>query len=180
MTKYANLYAGPGTGKSTTAAKVFAMMKENGHNVEITREYVKKWAWQKRSPVTFDQFYFFGKQVNEEYTLLNKVEAVISDSPSWIVCYYTKVYGEAQTADLFLNMYREYRRMMEKDGATFIDIFLTRKKAYNPKGRFQTEDEARAIDNDMLAYMRAAGIDPLMVDGDEHAAVRIAELLSGQ
>jgi len=40
-TKVINLFAGPGAGKSTTAAGLFAEMKRANVDVELVTEYVK-------------------------------------------------------------------------------------------------------------------------------------------
>ena len=45
-TKIVNLYGGPGTGKSTTAAALFAEMKIRGVNCEYIQEYAKDKAWE--------------------------------------------------------------------------------------------------------------------------------------
>jgi len=41
-----NFYAGPGAGKSTTSAKIFAALKDRGECAELIQEYVKTWAWE--------------------------------------------------------------------------------------------------------------------------------------
>lgn len=64
-----NLYGGPGAGKSTSAAFLYYLLKANGFNVELVREYVKDWAWEKRVITNYDQIYFLGKQVRRESLL---------------------------------------------------------------------------------------------------------------
>jgi tRNA uridine 5-carbamoylmethylation protein Kti12 len=76
-----NLYGGPGTGKSTSAAYLYYILKAEGHNVELVREYVKDWAWEGRQISTYDQIYFLGKQVRRESLLYGKVDWIITDSP---------------------------------------------------------------------------------------------------
>lgn len=57
MTTVISLLGAPGSGKSTIAAKLFAMMKENGHSVEAAREYVKAWANENRNPAAAKAIY---------------------------------------------------------------------------------------------------------------------------
>ena len=52
-----NLYGGPGAGKSTSASDLFVILKERGVNAELAREYVKRWAWERRGISPYDQFY---------------------------------------------------------------------------------------------------------------------------
>ena len=84
MTTFISLFAGPGAGKSTSSAYLFAKLKEAGINAELVREYVKDWAWESRPIGTFDQFYFLGKQIRRESMLMDKVDVAITDSPVWL------------------------------------------------------------------------------------------------
>jgi ATP:corrinoid adenosyltransferase len=61
-----SLFAGPGAGKSTSAAYLYAHLKNRGVNSELVREYVKDRAWEERQIGTYDQIYFLGKQVRRE------------------------------------------------------------------------------------------------------------------
>lgn len=177
MTLIVNFFAGPGTGKSTTAAMLFALLKQSGVNAELVTEYVKSWAWEERKPVDFDQFYFFGKQTRREYTLLGKVDVVITDAPSLLTAYYAEVFGEPSTAALFRSMAIEYRRMVESHNNRFVDIWLNRVKKYNPKGRFQTEEQARDIDVMLKSFLRSMKINLTTVDGDPNAADELMRVL---
>lgn len=175
MTMFVNLFAGPGVGKSTTAADLFAAMKRRGDSVELVTEYVKSWAWEERKPVTYDQFYFFGKQSRREHVLTDRVEVVVTDAPSIITCYYTQVYGEASTATIFRMMALEYRRMLSDAGHTFFDVFLKRVKPYDPRGRFQSAEQAAAVDVDLRAYLDSLKIPLFTIAGDEHASAKLLQ-----
>ncbi len=50
-----NLYGGPGAGKSTSAAYLYYLLKCQQENVELVREYVKKWAWENRPCGVYDE-----------------------------------------------------------------------------------------------------------------------------
>lgn len=47
MTIYVNLYGGPGSGKSTTAAGVVSQLKLLSINAELVTEYAKDLTWEK-------------------------------------------------------------------------------------------------------------------------------------
>ncbi len=46
--KVINLWAGPGAGKSTTAAGLFNLMKIRGYNVELVTEFAKEMVYEGR------------------------------------------------------------------------------------------------------------------------------------
>src|SRR5256885_11799690 len=93
ITTIFDLYGGPGTGKSTSAALMYAMLKQKGVNSELVREYVKDWAWDDRKINTYDQLYLMGKQIRRESMLYGKVDAIVSDSPVMMGIYYSGRYS---------------------------------------------------------------------------------------
>lgn len=132
-----NLYGGPGTGKSSTAADLFAKMKWEGHNVEIINEYAKKVTWEGHHNILRDQIYLFAKQNRKLERLRDQVDWVITDSPLPLCGIYAGPDYFPSFQPLIWEVFNSYRN---------INIMLERKKAYNPKGRNQTEKEARTID----------------------------------
>lgn len=177
MTKVINLYGGPGAGKSTSAARLFALLKESGIETELISEYVKQWAWEERKPVNYDQFYFFGKQARKEYSLFGKVDYIVTDSPVALCGYYSKVFGKPEQAECFNQMISTYYNMCLKDGVEHINVFLKRVKPYNPLGRFQTEEEARKIDSDLCEYIQAQGIKFISVDGSKEGTEKLFDII---
>jgi hypothetical protein len=173
MTIIVNLYGGPGSGKSVTAAYTFALAKSLGINAELVSEYVKQWAWEGRQPVNYDQFYFFGQQSRREYCLFNKVELIVSDSPVALCGYFAQVFGSPSQALCFRHMVNEYYSMLEKSGVTCLHVFLNRKGTYDSRGRFQTEEEAMQMDMDQQSYLKSLGFDFITLDADSYASQEI-------
>lgn len=136
-----NLYAGPGTGKSTTCAALFAELKYLGHNVEMILEYAKDAAWEQRGPKFFRaQDLIFGKQHFRLSRVAEEVEFIITDSPLLLsLVYMPEDFNIPSLRQVIKDAYNNYENL---------DIFLNRsvEKPYNPKGRNQTEDEAKEID----------------------------------
>jgi hypothetical protein len=145
---------GPGTGKSTSAAWLYALAKAQGLNAELVREYVKDWAWEGRKPGPFDQIYFLGKQTRRETLVLGKVDVVITDSPVLQGLYYARRFCRPSIAEGIEKLTMAYYDQTKEDGHTHHHVMLTRSKPYNPSGRYQTEEQAREIDVGVSSLLR--------------------------
>lgn len=141
-----NLYGGPGTGKSTNAAYLFYLLKAEGKNSELVREYVKDWAWENRKISTYDQIYFLGKQVRRESMLYGKVDWIVSDSPVMMNLYYAQKYCTLSLSEGVRAATLAYYQQAAEDGHRHFHVFLKRTKPYLAEGRYQTEKEAVEID----------------------------------
>jgi adenylate kinase family enzyme len=143
-TKVINLYGGPGTGKSTTAAALFAELKLRGINCEYIQEYAKDRAWEFGTnhlgvpKVLQAQEYIFGKQHFRMRRVAQDVEVIVTDCPLFLgLVYMPDDFPIPSLRDAIREAYDMYDNF---------DVFLHRTKTYNPKGRFQTEDEAKELD----------------------------------
>jgi hypothetical protein len=131
-----NLCAGPGAGKSTMAAAIFSELKWHGVNCELATEYAKDRVWQEDFGVFECQPYVFGKQLLKVQRLVNKVDVIITDSPLIFSIMYNNS-NLATFAPFVLEAFNQFDNM---------NYVLQRKKDYNPKGRMQTEDQAKELD----------------------------------
>jgi hypothetical protein len=157
VTQIINLYGGPGTGKSTTAAMLFALLKQQGINAELVQEYVKGWAWEGRSIQPLDQYYFLGKQMRREATLLGKVDVIVTDSPLLLGVHFSRYFGSADIARDLLQTIRTYWRRTEAEHR-HTHVMLRRTKKYNPAGRYQTAEEARSMDGMIGGLLYEVGV----------------------
>lgn len=148
-----NLYGGPGTGKSTSAAYLYYLLKECGLNAELVREYVKDWAWEERKISTYDQIYFLGKQSRRESLLYGKVDAIVTDSPVMLGAFYAERYCPHRIADGVAHLTAAFYQQAHEDGHVHHHVMLRRSKGYNPAGRFQTEAEAREMDGGIHRFL---------------------------
>lgn len=149
------LWAGPGVGKSTTAAGLFALLKKNGFNCEMNREYIKDWIWEGRKVKPGDQTYIFAKQARKERQYIeNGLDYIISDSPMALCMMYGKMYDKyEQEFNACGQMLKQHHQFCKDHGYKVEHIYLERYCPYNPAGRFQTEDEAKVIDEVCLAFL---------------------------
>lgn len=169
MSTIINLYGGPGTGKSTSAADLFALLKRKGKNAELVREYVKEWAWEKRNISVFDQVYFLGKQSRKESMLYGKVDYIVTDSPVFLSAVYAsqavppppgneddgvnRYIALKGMADAVWSSVGAFYKLAAAEGHRHIHVMLKRTKKYQPDGRFQTADEARELDSKIEDYL---------------------------
>lgn len=150
--KLINLYGGPGTGKSTTAARLFAELKGRGLNVELVTEFAKDLTWHNRQSTLQDQLYILGKQHHKIFMLKDQVDFIVTDSPILMGIYYNSITTNPLPIS-FTNLISDLWDQYDS-----VDIFLRRSKKYNPKGRNQTEKEAKLIDGALIKLMTDYGI----------------------
>jgi hypothetical protein len=140
-----NLFAGPGAGKSTTAAGVFCLLKLHGINAELITEFAKDLTWEKRERTLDNQLYVFAKQYHRMWRVKDQVEVMITDSPLLL----SLAYGlSGKHEELVLDTFNQFSNM---------NFFIRRLKKYNPSGRNQTEGEAKTLDGviaELLKYHR--------------------------
>lgn len=131
-----NMFAGPGTGKSTVAAAVFSLLKMHGVNAELITEFAKDLAWEERVITMNNQAYVWGKQYHKMWRVKDHVDVMVTDSPLLFGLIYGKDNPECLN-EMILHSFNTFNNM---------NYFLLRMKSYNPKGRVQTEKEARLLD----------------------------------
>ena len=141
------LWGGPGTGKSTTAAEVFAKLKRLGANVELVTEWVKGKVWEG---APFDPITAWARQRQWVARLQGRVEVVICDSPPLQAL----VYAESTLPlDLFGRL--EALALYEEATRTGLNILLRRSadKPYIEAGRNEDEAEALRLDVRIAEYV---------------------------
>jgi len=166
-----NLYGGPGTGKSTSAAYLFAYLKMAQREVGLAQEYVKRWAWAKRAFTGLDEFYFLGKQIHEESMMLGKVPLIITDKPVLMDIYYAERYASPVIAAGIKAAVLAYQQEIKDMGHNHIHVLLNRTKAYVAAGRYQSEAEAIQMDVDIRKLLKDLDI-PFIECGTDPEALR--------
>lgn len=169
------MFGGPGTGKTRCSTGAFSDIKDRGVNAEYIPEHVKiKYAWHGKHPEDIDQFSIFGEQTQMEKNLFGQFgpDVILTDSPVWLQVYYAKCHGNDDLRKGFECLVKEYYRMTAERGIKHVHIWLKRLRPYNPKGRFQTEEEAKEIDGLMLPYLQDLGVNFEFCDGTREAVTK--------
>lgn len=166
--KVINLFAGPGAGKSTTAAGLFFLMKLKGYKVELIIEYAKELVYNEDWETLANQELVTKEQNRRQERLLGKVDYAITDSPLLLGL----IYGQNLSDDL-KNKILGYFNYYEN-----INFFKARLKPYAQYGRNQNEEEAKEKDREIGALLAAHDIKyNLLVADDKDAPQTILDML---
>lgn len=140
-----NLFGGPGIGKTTLSALIFAKLKthQNKYIVEYIQEYAKQLVWTKNFEVLNNQYHVTQHQYNLLKQIDTKVDFVVTDGPLCQGLYYNRF-----NKDNMSNVDKTENFILEKH-AEFnnINLFLQRGDfEYESQGRLQTAKESKEID----------------------------------
>ena len=148
-TIFINLFGGPGTGKSTLCASIFASLKMKGIDCEMALEYAKDVVWEESFPKLKNQIYIFGKQHSRIFRLKGKVDVVITDSPLINSVVYNSE-DNKYLDDLVIHEFSKLKNM---------NYFLIRGTDYNPNGRAQNLEEAKMVDDKYKSILKDGDIE---------------------
>lgn len=166
--KLINLFGGPGTGKSTTAAGLFHLLKLGGYRCELVPEYAKDLVWENRHDTLKDQLYIFAKQHRKFFILKeHDLDFIVTDSPLLLAM----IYGKENTP-AFKSLIWERHNSFDN-----VNIFLNRVKPYMKYGRLQEHHEAVKLDKDIREMLELNTPKYHEFDADETAPSNIATFL---
>lgn len=139
-TKCINFFAGPGAGKSTLCAAVFAELKFRGINCEMALEWVKDMIWEESTKVIENQFYVFGQQQHRLKRLNGKVDYIVTDAPILNSLIYDAK-GDTDFEKIIIKVNSEVEN---------INFFVNRAESYTEKGRIHSLEEALDLDRRII------------------------------
>jgi len=144
-----NLFGGPGTGKSTTAAQIFAKLKATGIKVELLQEYAKDLTYGKDSVKLSDQVHVLGEQYHRMFRLKDSVDFLMHDSPFIMGATYIQesTFPKKEFVDFVIKLFNTHNNL---------NIFLNRNNDLHPYqeyGRSQTLKEAIAKDDEIKLFL---------------------------
>ena len=169
--KVINIFGGPGSGKSTGAASLYAWLKRNGESVELIQEYAKE-LYYEGTLATVNELQIFNEQVRRLETYKGKVDYVITDAPLLKSVVY------ARNSSMSIHEYRSFIRYVDVVFHKYcnINLFLIRpgdqcldhNSVYDQRGRLQ--GLAQAINLDRMLKRELSRVDPthLIVPGNEY------------
>lgn len=166
MTKVINIFGAPGSGKSTLAFGLMYYLKLKGIECELAHEWIKSKLYEG-SPYPFhDQLYTYAKQNKKLNELQNKVDYIITDSPSVQCVAYIEKEPDSYTP-MALDYFNQYDNL---------NFFITRTHKYQPSGRNQTEEQAAKVGELILNMLNDLKIEYTILPANE-ALKRILEII---
>jgi hypothetical protein len=142
-TKVINIIGGPGSDKSMFAAAIVLYLYQHGKTVEIIPDHAKGLVWQQNFEVLKNQYFIAQRQFDMINLIDGQVQFLITEGSLPQVLFYNETYEPnicdvAKTRAQILEWYGMYDN---------INVLVERgDKRYMRAGRFQEEEQARAID----------------------------------
>ena len=164
-----NFYAGPGAGKSTTAALTYGALKRLGVRAELVTEVAKDWTWEHPG----GKWQAFQPRVSAEQAwrlrrLLGEgVEVAVTDSPVLLGLAYCDA-----TQQRLLRPWVEHEYLAYSN----LDIFIQRTKPYAAYGRTQDEEQAIMLDDIVSRLLHRLGILHLKMEDSASLPETVAKL----
>ncbi|MBD5560933.1 MAG: AAA family ATPase [Clostridia bacterium] len=137
-----NFFGGPGSGKSTAAAALFAELKIRQISCELVTEFAKDLTWEDNRLALTVQPYVFGNQYYRMVRCAGKVDVIITDSPLLLPIIHNT---DARCGP-------QFNAMAEAAYCSFnnLSFFLERPELYESSGRRETEEEVERLAKDIL------------------------------
>lgn len=163
-----NLLGAPGCGKSTLAAYFMARLKFDGVNADVSWEYVKKQVYagvpRKLLP---PQESIFDEQYYDWQLVRSACDVVITDSPLVLA---THVYGDLDETHKTVA-----REQLEHPYA--LNILISPGTQYQQVGRYETQEEARAVYTKIRDVVVATNARFVEFTGDHAHDLNCAEII---
>lgn len=160
-----NLFGEPSAGKSTAAMNITASLKRNGINAEYVSEFAKDKVYENNEEIFKHQEYIFGKQSFKMGRVKGKVQVMVVDSPLLLCIVYNKdkILGEDFNKTV-LNVFNSYKNK---------NYLLIRKHSYEAEGRFQNEQEALELKNQIIDTLDNLNIEYSIATSSEEDCEKI-------
>ena len=154
-TKVINIIGGPGSDKSLFSAAIILYLNMKHKTVETIPDYAKSLVWQQNFEVLKNQYFIAQRQFEMLNLLDGQVQFLITECSLPQVLYYNENYVEnicdvGKTRKQILEWYGQHNN---------INIMVERgEKKYVHTGRFQDEEQARAIDHGLRGMLVREGL----------------------
>ena len=149
-TRVINIIGGPGCDKSLYSSAIILYLNLHGKTVEVIPDFAKSLVWQQNFEVLKNQYFIAQRQYEMINLLDGQVQFLITECSLPQVLYYNEHYEDnicdiAKTRAQILEWYQQHNN---------VNILVERgEKKYLRTGRFQDEEQARAIDHGLRSIL---------------------------
>jgi hypothetical protein len=166
-TQVINIIGGPGCDKSLITSAIIVFLKLREKTIEVIPDFAKSLVWQQNFEVLKNQYFIAQRQFEMLSLLDGQVQFLITECSLPQVLYYNQNY-----LDNICDIDKTRRQILEwYNQCNNINVFVERgDRKYTRTGRFQDEEQARAIDRGMLELLAREGL-PYTVLPSEVTAV---------
>ncbi len=154
-TRVINVIGGPGCDKSLVTAAIILYLKLRQKSVEVIPDYAKSLVWQRNFEVLKNQYFIAQRQFEMLELLDGQIQFLITECSLPQVLYYNENYPDnicdiAKTRKQILEWYKQHNN---------INVFVERgDRKYVHTGRFQDEEQAKAIDQGLRGVLTREGL----------------------
>lgn len=166
-----NMFSGPGVGKSTLAANVFAELKRQGTKVELVSEFAKEMVWEQRHTMFTEQDFIFAHQHRMIRRLVDHdIDYAIVDSSMFLGLLYTPDWYPPSFNQFVLDVFNTYDN---------VNILVERNSAINyvEAGRNQTLDQALDKDREVVQLLHKYNVGYHTIINDQYATNTIVDII---
>lgn len=154
-TQVINIIGGPGCDKSLFSAAIVLYLNLHHKSVETIPDFAKSLVWQQNFEVLKNQYFIAQRQYEMLNLLDGQVQFLMTECSLPQVMYYNENYADnicdiGKTRAQILEWYGQHNN---------INVWIERgDKKYIHTGRFQDEDQARAIDRGLRELLEREGM----------------------
>lgn len=166
-----NLFGGPGSGKTTMAARIFSELKKRGIEAACPEEHAKLLIWSGRPWLLDHQIVLLGKIYETLLNLRNKVDVIIVDSPV-LLC---SVYAGNREGQPFHDLVRDLHKEPDR-----INLFVRRPqdRPYDPANRREEAGAALELDEKINRALGEIGEVADVVSSEDDASDLAQNIIS--
>lgn len=166
-----NLFGGPGSGKSTVAARIFAELKLRGIEAACPEEHAKLAIWSGRPWLLDEQIILVGKEWETINNLRDKVDVIVMDSPILLCSVYAGLREPQAFHDLTIDLHKRTPR---------INVMVNRPQAepYQHINRRENAEQAVEVDVKLRELLNSIGEPPEEISRQSDVKLFVDEVVS--
>jgi ABC-type dipeptide/oligopeptide/nickel transport system ATPase component len=173
-TQVINIIGGPGCDKSLITSAIIVFLKLREKTIEVIPDFAKSLVWQQNFEVLKNQYFIAQRQFEMLSLLDGQVQFLITECSLPQVLYYNENY-----LDNICDIEKTRKQILEwYNQCNNINVFVERgDRKYIRTGRFQDEEQARAIDRGMLELLNREELPYTVLPSDVTAVNEFAATL---